>query len=72
NAAQHELLQSKTDTGKDFKLSILSTSLLEEKLKVIGFDKENYNFTFAVHLLDKKRFSKSDVSTEKWLIGAND
>ena len=71
-ATQHELLQTQTEIDKSYKLAILATPVIEEKLKVIGFEKENYNFNLAVHVLDKKGFSKSDISTEKWCIGAND
>lgn len=69
---QKEYLQIEVKPDKTYKAAILATPLIEGMVKKIGFYKDNYNFTLAVHLLDKKRISKSTVAPENWYVSAND
>ena len=71
-AAQDEFARIRKDLNDLFKVSILATTLIEEKIKEIGFKKDNYYFTLAIQLLDKINFSKADVAPDQWQINAND
>jgi len=72
NTTQVEYLKKQQEPDKLFKAAILATSIIEKKVKSLGFFKDNYNFVLAVHLFDKKNFSAGDVAPEHWYISAND
>jgi hypothetical protein len=70
NTANGEYLK---DHSKDtsYKTSVLVTPVIEKLVKANGFQKENYQFTFAVQLLDQSPELKK-ARPENWYISAND
>lgn len=54
-----------------YKAAILATPLIEQKVKELGFYKDDYNFVLAVHSLGGKQNHK-EVAPERWYISAND
>ncbi len=54
------------------KIAILATPAIEEAVKKIGFQKDNYHFTLAVHVLNKANIHKKDIDPVNWYISAND
>lgn len=62
----------KQKPGKNYKIALLATPLLEQEVKQLGFYKDDYEFTLAVHLLNQKRFSKTDVAPRYWHLSAKD
>ncbi len=71
-AIQNEYSQKEIKPDKLYKAALLATPVIEQAVKDIGFYKDNYSFTLAVHLLDKKQFSKADVAPQNWYVSAND
>lgn len=53
------------------KVSILATPLIQRFVEPMGFEKNKYKFSLAVHVLGKK-FSKKEVNPERWYVSAND
>jgi hypothetical protein len=53
------------------KVSILATPLIEKIVSEMGFEKNKYKFSLAVHVLSKE-LSKKDVNPERWYVSAND
>lgn len=54
------------------KIAILATPAIENAVKQLGFQKENYHFTLAVHILNNKIIDKKNVIPVNWYISAND
>jgi len=72
NAACNTIEQENGKNGVNGKIAILATSVIEEIIRQIGFQKENYQFTLAVHVLNKDQIDNNDVSPANWYISAND
>lgn len=72
NSIQIEYKENFETDGKSYKIAILATPLLEQKLTTLNFHRDSYDFHLAVQLLDKQNFSKSDVSPKHWHLSAND
>ena len=53
------------------KVSILATPLIENIVKQLGFEKNKYRFSLAVHVLGKG-LSKKELNPERWYVSAND
>jgi hypothetical protein len=53
------------------KIALLATPVMEPVLKEIGFYRDDYDFVFVVHLLDKK-LDKMQVEPAQWYVSAND
>ncbi len=53
------------------KVSILATPLIQKIVEPMGFEKNNYKFSLAVHVLGKE-LSKKEVNPERWYVSAND
>ena len=71
NTIHGEFLQLNNKSDQPYKAAILATQLIEQKVKTLGFFKDNYNFVFAVHRLNGE-FTKKEVAPERWYISAND
>ncbi len=69
NELKHGL--SEKDQINCEKVSILATPPIEKIVAEMGFIKNSYRFSLAVHVLGKK-LSKKDVSPERWYVSAND
>jgi hypothetical protein len=54
------------------KISILATPAIEEIINKLGFVKNAYHFTLAVHPLNKNEIDKKEIAPAKWYISAND
>jgi hypothetical protein len=54
------------------KIAILATPLIEEKVKHLGFTKYDYDFTLAIHILNKQLITKDRVAPGCWYVSAND
>ena len=53
------------------KISILATPIMESMLCELEFKKDKYNFTLAVHRLNKKQIAAPDHPST-WYVSAND
>lgn len=53
------------------KVSILATPLIQKIVADMGFEKYNYKFSLAVHVLGKG-LPKKEVKPERWYVSAND
>ncbi len=53
------------------KVSILATPLIQNVVEGLGFEKNKYKFSLAVHVLSKE-LSKKEVKPENWYVSAND
>lgn len=53
------------------KLTVLATPLIERLVADMGFVKNNYRFSLAVHVIGKS-LSKKELSPERWYVSAND
>jgi hypothetical protein len=53
------------------KVSILATPLIQKIVSEMGFVKNSYKFSLAVHVLSKE-LSKKQVNPERWYVSAND
>ena len=71
-SAQLELSEKAIEPTKDYKASILTTPLLEKKIKELNFYKDNYDFVFTVQLINKGKVSKKEIGIENWNISATD
>lgn len=71
-AAQIEWTEKHAINKKPYKVALLATPIIEQKVKALGFFKDDYYFMLAVQLLDNINFSKADVAPEHWHISAND
>jgi hypothetical protein len=71
NAIQLELLKTKLELRDTFKAAILATPTIEQKVKTLGFYRDNYDFVFAVQVLDKA-LPKNDIDFDNWYVSAND
>jgi len=54
------------------KIAILATPAIEEIINNLGFVKNAYHFTLAVHPLNKNEIDKKEIAPSKWYISAND
>jgi len=54
------------------KIALLATAAIEEIVKKMGFRQENYHFTLAVNMLNKKGIDKSNITPANWYVSAND
>jgi len=70
-AAQEEYERKERKPGKPYKTAILVTPVIAPAAKAVGFYKEDYKFTLAVHVLDNA-LNKKEVAPEKWHLSAND
>jgi hypothetical protein len=68
NAAQNYISSKDTQVKK---IAILVTPLLENTVKELCFEKDNYNFPIVVQILDET-ISKTQVAPERWYASAND
>jgi hypothetical protein len=66
-----EYLQLNPDDDNNYKAAILATPSMEKMLSELGFVKDNYQFLFAVHLLDRT-LTKKDVAPENWYVCDSD
>lgn len=71
-AACNTIEQEKNNMGIKGKIAILATNTIEGFIRPMGFQKENYQFTLAVHVLNKDHIDNKDVSPANWYISAND
>lgn len=53
------------------KVTILATPLIQKQVASLGFEKNNYKFSLAVHVLGKS-LPKEELSPERWYVSAND
>ena len=53
------------------KVSVLATPLIEKAVADMGFEKYNYKFSLAVHVLGKG-IPKKTVKPDRWYVSAND
>lgn len=53
------------------KLTVLATPLIEKMVAEMGFAKNSYRFSLAVHVIGKQ-LSKKELSPERWYVSAND
>jgi hypothetical protein len=70
NAANNEYKKDHSNEIS-YKTSVLATPAVEKIVKANGFQKDNYQFTFAVQLLDQSPQMKK-AKPEKWYVSAND
>lgn len=70
NYVRNEIVIHKIEQ-KSYKVCILATPLMEERVRQIGFSKDAYDFVFAVHLLSDK-VNKKQVAPERWQLSASD
>lgn len=54
------------------KIAILATPAIEAIVKQQGFEKNDYHFTLAVHVLNKDGIDKKNIAPENWYVSAND
>jgi hypothetical protein len=54
------------------KIAILATPAIEAIVTRQGFDKNDYHFTLAVHILNKDGLDKKNIAPENWYVSAND
>ena len=71
-SAQLEYLRKEKEPGKEYKASVLATPLIEQKMKELNFYKDNYDFVFAVQLINKSKISKKEIAFENWYVSATD
>lgn len=69
---QEENIKTEGINKSTAKIAILATPAIEDAVKKLGFEKENYQFTLAVHILNKDSIDKKDVNPVNWYISAND
>jgi hypothetical protein len=53
------------------KVSILATPMIEKMVSKMGFEKNKYKFSLAVHVLGKM-LPKKELKPERWYVSAND
>jgi len=70
-AAQTEFESKDLEKEKQYKVAIMGSLVLINNLDLLGFKKDNYNFTLAVHRFNKK-FTDKEISPRNWHIYAND
>lgn len=69
--ASREYGKKPPEAGKQNKISILTNALLEQKVRALGFYRENYTFLFAVHLLNGS-IPKKEIAPQNWYVSASD
>lgn len=72
STVQKEIKTSQLANDQAAKIAILATPAIEEVARRHGFEKNDYHFTLAVHVLNKDDVDKKDISPENWYISAND
>lgn len=72
NMIQSENIRLSINQNHANKIALLCTPPMEKIVKNMGFVKEDYNFTLAIHLLNKNGINKKHVSPENWYVSAND
>ena len=71
-AIQEENNGSGISNDRPGKMAILATPAIENIVKKLGFEKNDYHFTLAVHLLNKDGIDKKNIAPENWYVSAND
>lgn len=69
---QQEINSLDVSTDHPEKIAILATPVIEEIVKKLRFEKNDYHFTLAVHVLNKDGIDKKNIAPENWYISAND
>ena len=72
NIIQQENNNPDNKSDNTGKIAILATPAIEEVAETLGFQKDNYHFTLAVHVLNKENIDKKNITPINWYVSAND
>lgn len=72
NEIHHENESTQNSAGQVKKIAILATAPIEKVISQLGFVKNAYHFTLAVHALEKNKIDKKEIAPANWYISAND
>ncbi|MFC0774385.1 hypothetical protein [Terrimonas alba] len=72
NKIQLENDAAENSNGHIKKIAILATPPIEKVVSQLGFVKNAYHFTLAIHPLEKNNIDKKEIAPANWYISAND
>ncbi len=68
--SENRILKTKSDHER--KIAILATPTIEKKVAALEFEKDDYQFTLALDLLNINGVDKKSISPSNWYVSAND